>query len=112
MAMSWKHGERGEVRVFEDEQELSTDLVDYIADLSEAAVKERGVFAVALSGGSLIGLMGKLCEAPYDKTVDWSKWYVFWVDERVVAKNHVDSNYKLAKEAFLSKVSMSCLGSS
>uniref|UniRef100_A0A7N0UDC7 Probable 6-phosphogluconolactonase n=1 Tax=Kalanchoe fedtschenkoi TaxID=63787 RepID=A0A7N0UDC7_KALFE len=104
MAMSWKHGERGEVRVFEDKEELSTNLVDYIADLSEAAVKERGVFAVALSGGSLIGLIGKLCEAPYNKTVDWTKWYVFWVDERVVAKNHVDSNYKLAKEGFLSKV--------
>lgn len=46
----------------------------------------------------------KLCEAPYSKTVDWTKWYVFWADERAVSKNHVDSNYKLAKDGFLSKV--------
>lgn len=46
----------------------------------------------------------KLCEAPYNKTVDWAKWYVFWADERAVAKNHSDSNYKLAKDGLLSKV--------
>lgn len=36
--------------------------------------------------------------------MDWSKWHVFWVDERVVPKNHEDSNYKLAFDGFLSKV--------
>jgi hypothetical protein len=46
----------------------------------------------------------KLCEPPYNKTVDWAKWYIFWADERVVAKNHADSNYKLAKDGLLSKV--------
>ncbi|TVU04693.1 hypothetical protein EJB05_47823, partial [Eragrostis curvula] len=34
----------------------------------------------------------------------WSKWHVFWADERVVPKDHVDSNYKLAFDGFLSKV--------
>ncbi|KAF5745758.1 6-phosphogluconolactonase 1 isoform 1 [Tripterygium wilfordii] len=46
----------------------------------------------------------KLCEAPYNKTVDWAKWYIFWADERVVAKYHADSNYKVAKDGLLSKV--------
>lgn len=104
MAHSWVHKDRGESRIYENLNELSTDLADYIAELAEVSVKERGVFAIALSGGSLIGLMGKLCEAPYNKTVDWAKWYIFWADERVVAKNHSDSNYKLAKDGLLSKV--------
>ncbi|CAN1314155.1 Probable 6-phosphogluconolactonase 1 [Linum perenne] len=103
MEPSGDQRDRGELRVHESLDELSTDLADYIADLSEASVKERGDFAIALSGGSLIGLMGKLCEAPYSKTVDWSKWYIFWVDERVVSKSHADSNYKLAKDGLLSK---------
>jgi 6-phosphogluconolactonase/glucosamine-6-phosphate isomerase/deaminase len=30
---------------------------------------------------------------------------VFWVDERVVPKDHADSNYRLASDQFLSKVS-------
>ncbi|KAK1272445.1 putative 6-phosphogluconolactonase 2 [Acorus gramineus] len=95
---------KGDFRIFENVDELATGLVDYIAAISEMSVKERGFFSIALSGGSLISFMGKLCEAPYNKTVDWGKWHIFWVDERVVAKNHVDSNYKLAKEVLLSKV--------
>ncbi|XP_061986565.1 probable 6-phosphogluconolactonase 1 isoform X4 [Populus nigra] len=104
MAHSGVHKDRGELRIHENLDELGTDLAEYIAELSEASVKERGVFAIAISGGSLIGLMGKLCEAPYNKTVDWAKWYIFWADERVVAKTHADSNYKLAKDGLLSKV--------
>ncbi|KAF5443440.1 hypothetical protein F2P56_035995, partial [Juglans regia] len=104
MALSGACKNRGEVRIHESLDELSTDLADYIAELSEASVKERGVFAIALSGGSLVGLMRKLCDAPYNKTVDWAKWYIFWADERVVAKTHADSNYKLAKDGLLSKV--------
>ncbi|KAK3039820.1 hypothetical protein RJ639_027133 [Escallonia herrerae] len=104
MALFIKHKDRGELRVHENLDELSTDLVDYIAELSELSVKERGIFAIALSGGSLISLMRKLCEAPYNKTIDWAKWYIFWADERVVAKSHADSNYKLAKDNILLKV--------
>ena len=29
---------------------------------------------------------------------------MFWVDERVVPKDHADSNYKLAMDGLLSKV--------
>ncbi|XP_051149487.1 probable 6-phosphogluconolactonase 2 [Andrographis paniculata] len=105
MSLSGDNKTNGRVlRIHENVDELGSNLADYIAELSEVAIKERGVFAVALSGGSLISLMGKLCEAPYNKTVDWTKWYVLWADERVVAKSHADSNYKLAKDGFLSRV--------
>ncbi|XP_027100710.2 probable 6-phosphogluconolactonase 1 isoform X2 [Coffea arabica] len=104
MALCGAKKDGRELKIYENTDELSTDLADYIAELSENSVKERGVFAIALSGGSLISLMGKLCEAPYNKTVDWAKWYIFWADERVVAKSHADSNYKLAKDGILSKV--------
>jgi len=50
------------------------------------------------------GFHRKLTEPPYLDAVDWSKWHVFWVDERVVPKDHADSNYKLASDEFLSKV--------
>ncbi|GAB4840133.1 Probable 6-phosphogluconolactonase 1 [Ancistrocladus abbreviatus] len=104
MSLPRIQNDRGELRIHDSLDELSTDLVEYISELSEASVKERGVFAIALSGGSLIGLLGRLCEAPYNKTIDWAKWYIFWVDERVVAKSRTDSNYKLAKDGLLSKV--------
>lgn len=49
--------DKKEVRVHESLEELSTDLADHIEQLSDASIKERGVFAVALSGGSLISFM-------------------------------------------------------
>lgn len=58
MALSGGQKDRGELRIHESLDELKTDLADYIAEISEISVKERGVFAIALSGGSLIGLMG------------------------------------------------------
>ncbi|KAJ8625527.1 hypothetical protein MRB53_034057 [Persea americana] len=93
-----------QVRVFDNEEELSTALADYVAQLSEKSVRERGVFSIVLSGGNLTRLLRKLAKAPYVKTMDWSKWHVFWAEENVVAKKHPDSNYKQAKEGLLSKV--------
>ncbi|KAI4307055.1 hypothetical protein L6164_030285 [Bauhinia variegata] len=91
------------VGVFEKE-ELPVALAKYVADLSDKFTKERGSFTVVLSGGSLIKCLGKLLEPPYADSIEWSKWHVFWVDERVVPKDHEDSNYKLAYDGFLSKV--------
>ena len=42
-----------EVRVFESLDEMATDLAEFISQISEISVKERGYFAIALSGGPL-----------------------------------------------------------
>ncbi|KAE9464734.1 hypothetical protein C3L33_03388, partial [Rhododendron williamsianum] len=73
---------KGKVQVFDSEEDLAVSLAKHTADLSDK----------------------KLAEAPYIDAVEWSKWHVFWVDERVVPKDHEDSNYKLAFDGFLSKV--------
>lgn len=36
--------------------------------------------------------------------VDWSKWIIFFLDERVVPLTDPNSNYKLAYDGFLCKV--------
>ncbi|XP_077245610.1 putative 6-phosphogluconolactonase 4, chloroplastic [Tasmannia lanceolata] len=90
--------------VFESEEHVAVCLAKYIADLSGNFVRERGVFTVVLSGGYMIESLRKLVEPPYVDSVEWGKWHVFWLDERVVPKDHADSNYKLAYDGFLSKV--------
>ncbi|KAE8077639.1 hypothetical protein FH972_016186 [Carpinus fangiana] len=99
-----KGGDKKKVEVFDTEEDLAVSLAKYTADLSEKFSKERGAFTVVLSGGSLIKSLRKLLEPPYIDSIEWSKWHVFWVDERVVPKDHVDSNYKLAYDGFLSKI--------
>lgn len=92
------------LNILDSEEELSISLAKYTAKLSEKFAEERGAFTVVVSGGSLIKSLRKLLEPPYVDSIDWSRWHVFWVDERVVPKDHPDSNYKLAYDNFLSKV--------
>ncbi|XP_071728917.1 probable 6-phosphogluconolactonase 2 [Rutidosis leptorrhynchoides] len=100
-----KHRE-GKVRVLKlsSEEDVAAALAEYVADLSAKFIKENGSFSVVLSGGTLIDSLRKLLEPPYINSIDWSKWLIFFLDERVVPLNHPFSNYKLASDGFLSKV--------
>ncbi|XP_030545192.1 probable 6-phosphogluconolactonase 1 [Rhodamnia argentea] len=94
----------GEVRFFESSEELSTGLADYVHHVSESALSERSSFSLALSGGDIPERLGKLARLPYLRTVEWSKWHLFWAEENVVPKRHPDSFYMQAKHHFISKV--------
>ena len=92
------------VRVGSSDAVAGSALENFIIKCGEA-IAERGVFYVAVSGGSTPGkffeLLGNSEEA---KSVDWGKVHVFWVDERCVPPDHEESNYRLAAELFLDKV--------
>uniref|UniRef100_A0A803L2E4 Probable 6-phosphogluconolactonase n=1 Tax=Chenopodium quinoa TaxID=63459 RepID=A0A803L2E4_CHEQI len=96
------HKGSADVNIFVSQDEMATSLSKYIGDLSEKFVKEKGVFTIVLSGDSYAKTIRNMMEP--SSSVDWSKWYVFWVDERVVPKDSSESNYKLAYDEFLSKV--------
>ncbi|KAL0400554.1 UNVERIFIED_CONTAM: putative 6-phosphogluconolactonase 4, chloroplastic [Sesamum latifolium] len=92
------------VVILPTEEDVAVGLAPYVAELSQKTISEKGSFTVVLSGGTLIHTLRKLTQAPYKKTVNWSKWLIFWVDERVVPLDNSDSNYLLAWNGFLSKV--------
>lgn len=85
---------------FDDEKMVSAAVVKYIAQVSKDSINSRGWFTIALSGGSLVKVLKKVVDEP---GIDWTKWHVFWVDERVVPLTDNDSNFKLAMGIFLSK---------
>ncbi|MFS7917168.1 putative 6-phosphogluconolactonase [Helianthus anomalus] len=91
------------IHKLETESHVADALATYIADLSAKFIAANGSFSVVLSGGTLIDTLRKLLEPPYIKSIDWSKWLIFFLDERVVPLDHPDSNYKLAYDGFLSK---------
>jgi 6-phosphogluconolactonase len=45
-----------------------------------------------------------LAAEPFASQVPWEKLDLFWVDERCVPPDNADSNYRMTKEALLSKV--------
>ena len=73
---------------------------------STEAVRENGRFTVALSGGSTPkGLYSLLATDPaLREQIPWDRIHFFWGDERHVAPDHPDSNFRMANEAMLSTV--------
>jgi len=66
------------------------------------AAAERGTAGWALSGGRTPELVYRQLGSPSMQS--WSVWpalQLFWADERAVPPDHVDSNYRLARETFL-----------
>jgi 6-phosphogluconolactonase len=93
-----------QVSVFDSSASLSAFTCSMIADKSEHSIAEHGFFSIALSGGSQPQLLHSLTSEPLVSRIEWSKWHVFWVDERCVALEHDDSNYRLARQHLLQHV--------
>lgn len=84
---------------------LIDKLGTYVKNLSESAIKKRGIFTIALSGGSSMEHLSKaLLKREIKEAIDWSKWHVFWVDERCLPEVSPQSNYGRAREIFLDHV--------
>src|SRR3989449_3748140 len=69
------------------------------------AIASRGQFIVALSGGSTPrDTYLRLGTAALVSKVMWSRVQVLWGDERCVPPQHVESNYRMARETLLDRV--------
>ena len=90
------------------DNELAPNLRKYILEQQNEALKRHGVFRLAVSGGSLPKTMAKALLAQSsgseDDKTEFSKWEIFYADERCVPLTHEDSNHKLVKEEFLDKI--------
>ncbi len=90
-----------EVRVCGDAGALATAAREEWLGQARAAIGERGRFIVALSGGSTPHALYASLE-PRD--LPWDRVEVFFGDERCVPPDHEDSNYRMVREALLSRV--------
>jgi 6-phosphogluconolactonase len=74
--------------------------------LVRQAVEQKGVFSVALAGGSTPrGLYALLADDPELRAaLPWTQMHFFWGDERHVPPDHPDSNYRMVWDVLLSKV--------
>lgn len=80
---------------------------DEFARRARDAVDSRGRFLVALAGGTTPwGAYTRLADrgGPYRTQVSWERTWVFFGDERQVAPDHLDSNFRMASETLLRHV--------
>ncbi len=69
-----------------------------------AAIREKGLFSVALSGGSTPAAIYRMLAEEFASALDWSKVLFFFGDERPVPPDHHDSNYRMALESGIEKL--------
>ncbi|WEK03111.1 MAG: 6-phosphogluconolactonase [Candidatus Devosia phytovorans] len=88
-----------ERRSFADKPTLAKELAEAVADRIRNAIAERGVAAIAVSGGSTPGKFFQSLGKTRD--IDWEKVIVTLVDERWVDETNDRSNALLVNEKML-----------
>jgi 6-phosphogluconolactonase len=95
-----------EIQVCEDVEEIARVAASEVLRQARQTVQEKGFFSFVLSGGSTPGPLYSLLagDPSVSSAVPWNRTHFFWGDERHVPTDHPESNYRMAKEALLSKV--------
>jgi 6-phosphogluconolactonase len=96
-------GEFGKLVVFPDAEALARSAAVW---LKERLAPLQGRIAIALSGGSTPRRLFQLMGGDFKDDFPWSRMHFFWGDERFVARDDPESNFRMAYEALLSKVAV------
>jgi len=95
------------IHVFSDAGAVERAAAQMFVERAQDAVAARGVFTVALAGGSTPRRLYSLLAEEQDlfrRALPWERIHFLWGDERHVPPDHADSNYRMANEAMLSRV--------
>jgi len=94
-----------EIRILVDGAAIAKRAAQEFVQAAASAVREKGSFNVVLAGGSTPkALYGLLVNDPTLRSqVPWDKIHLFFGDERHVAPDHPDSNFRMAAETLISK---------
>ncbi len=87
--------------VFDSAEALTQGAFDAVAHCAEQAIAARGSFQIALAGGFTPGAVYR--QLSHLKT-DWSKWHVYFGDERCLPPDDDQRNSLMASRAFLDLV--------
>lgn len=89
------------LKIFDSDTTVSDKVCEFVVEIANKAIQERGIFTVGLSGGSVSKF---LCNGLPSKTTDWSKWRVFFCDERHVSFDDPECTYTIYEKGLMSKV--------
>jgi 6-phosphogluconolactonase len=91
--------------VFPDAAAVCAAMADRFVDAAAAAVDERGIFRVALSGGGTPKTVYPMILEPHRRDrVDWSRVEFFWGDERAVPPDDPESNFGVAYQMLVAQL--------
>jgi 6-phosphogluconolactonase len=91
------------IEVLPDTEALVERALELLLAKIPAAIEQRGIFTIALSGGNT---PKPLYEAIAKQDLPWDKIHVFWGDERYVPPTSLESNFNMARQAWLERVNI------
>jgi 6-phosphogluconolactonase len=94
------------VEVYDSIDELNEAAARAIVDAAAESVKARGSFTLVLTGGETPRGAYRLLANRYANDIPWDRTDVFFSDERCVPPSDVRSNYRMTRDALLSRVSV------
>jgi len=97
-----------DARVFSDADALSRGALDALLGIMDDSIRQRGRFAIALSGGHTPEKLYRLWADSEKKKAraPWDKVHLFWSDERYVPKDDPLSNYRMTREALIAHIAI------
>src|SRR5262249_12512646 len=94
-------GSEVEVEILADPEALARRVADWLLAISTT---RDGVFTLALSGGGTPRRLYELLAGPpYCDVFPWQRTHLFWGDERFVPRDDESSNYRMVRDAMLSR---------
>jgi 6-phosphogluconolactonase len=89
------------VEILADPPALARHVAEW---MTSAALESKGAFRVSLSGGSTPkALYSLLASDAFRGRFPWERVSWYWGDERFVPYDHPESNYRMTREAMLSR---------
>jgi 6-phosphogluconolactonase len=89
--------------IMETADQVAMDVFDQILESAGSAISKYGAFKLVLAGGSTPEKVYRLLA---QTDADWSKWFIYYGDERCLPADHADRNSLMAAQAFLEKVAI------
>lgn len=94
------------LNIFKSPEEVLENLAEYFITVAGNSIAAKGIFSVALSGGSSPKKLYEILASDYKDKLDWDKVYFFFGDERNVSQTDSESNYLMAKKALFEPLSI------
>jgi len=91
------------VEVFDNTDRVALKAASFIAELARRAIADRGIFTLAVSGGTT---PWKMLRAFANMDVPWEQIHFFQVDERLAPEGHPDRNLTHLLESLSGHVSI------
>jgi 6-phosphogluconolactonase len=89
------------VLIYNTSEELFHDLSEYILNIANHSISEKGSLNFVLTGGNSPKKLYEILATTYKEKIDWSKVFFFFGDERNVMPDHESYNGLMAKQSIL-----------